>query len=239
VPANGSGAVLALICSILQISVIVLSYTFSSLLLILADIVTDLPCFCRYAKDADCKIFQDFLVEEVLLKIVWYQYANFASQTLLESSSQDQDFTNAVAKSAHLQPVLPSPVWDDVVSTIVDILILLGQEEGVLDAFWPGFQTTCVSIILDVSSENASRLARLGDFFSVLHAKIPEIEKTNNMWLLLNVVQPFVAKGFPAIRHSVRHIFFSSSLYEYLFEYLSRRWRTSELLFSELLLPRC
>jgi hypothetical protein len=146
---------------------------------------------------------QDFLVEELLLKIIWCQYANVASQSLTEDSSPDQDSAKAVTVSAHLQPVLPPQVSDEVASTIVDILILLGQEKDVLDAFWPGFQTACVGVLLDTSSENDARLARLGSFFSVLDVKIPEKEKPKHTWLLLNVVQPFVAKGFPALKNSV------------------------------------
>ncbi|KAG0592544.1 hypothetical protein KC19_1G261500 [Ceratodon purpureus] len=156
----------------------------------------------RYAKDAECKELQDFLVEEVLLKLVWCQYANIASQSLVGDASLDQDSAKADIISAHSQLVLPPHVSDEVVNTIVDVLILLGQEKGVLDAFWPGFQTTCVGVLLNTSSENDVRLARLGSFFSVIDVKIPEKEKTIHTWLLLNVVQPFVVKGFSALKNS-------------------------------------
>lgn len=176
-----------------------------------------------------------------MFKIVWCQYANVASQNLLDKLSQDQDSTNAAAKSAHLRPILLPPVSDDVASTIVDILILLGQEEGLLDAFWPGLQTSCVGILLDKSSENGPRLARLGDFFSLLHEKMPEKEIRNNSWLLRNVVQPFVVKGFPAIRQSVSFLLFLSIVI-LLFQEVSpksRTWFTSKVLFSESVLFAC
>lgn len=180
-------------------------------------------------------------MDEVLFKIVWCQYANVASQNLLDKSSHDQD-SNAGAKSAHSHPVLLPPVSDDVARTIVDILIVLGQKEDLLDAFWPGLQTSCVNILLDKSSENGPRLARLGDFFSLLHEKLPEKENTNKSWLLRNVVQPFVAKGFPAIRHSVSFFLFLfiviCTLYRRSFRE-SRTWFTSKVLFNATVLFAC
>ena len=167
------------------------------------DITTDIQTCCRYAEDADCKILQDFLVEEVLLKIVWYQYANVSTPSLGYDFSQDQGSASAVIMSVHLQPVLPLQVLDEVASNFVDVLILLGPEKGVLDAFWPGFQTACVGVLLDTSTENDARLARLGRFFSVLDVKVPEKEKSKNSWLLPNVIQPFVANAFPAIKNYV------------------------------------
>lgn len=169
----------------------------------LTGITTDAQCCCRYAKDADCKLLQDFLVEEVLFKIVWCQYANAASRTVVENFSQVQHSASAVTKSAPLRPVLPPQVLDEVASMIIDILVVLGQDEGVLVAYWPGFQTACVDVLLDTSSENDTRLSRLERFFSLLDMKIAGKEKPNNPWLLLNVVQPFVSKAFPALKNSV------------------------------------
>uniref|UniRef100_A0A7I4A3R4 E3 ubiquitin-protein ligase listerin n=1 Tax=Physcomitrium patens TaxID=3218 RepID=A0A7I4A3R4_PHYPA len=154
----------------------------------------------RYAEATSDKLLQDFLVKEVLLKIVWCQYADLSCQIFAESS-QDQDFASAVVKFPTSKSVLPRQICDEVAATIISILIPLSQE-GVLHAFWSGFQSSCVGVLLDTSSGNESRLARLGTFFSVLDVKIPNKEESSNTWVLLDVVQPFVGKGFSAIKSS-------------------------------------
>lgn len=167
---------------------------------------TDILCCCRYAEATSDKLLQDFLVKEVLLKIVWCQYADLSCQIFAESS-QDQDFASAVVKFPTSKSVLPRQICDEVAATIISILIPLSQE-GVLHAFWSGFQSSCVGVLLDTSSGNESRLARLGTFFSVLDVKIPNKEESSNTWVLLDVVQPFVGKGFSAIKSSVSFCLF-------------------------------
>lgn len=138
---------------------------------------------CRYAVEEGVKVedFQDFLVHEVLLKILCYDYMglqvewprNKVRHMTHQShpvSKADKDGVNQQLDSTLPVTVAPSRGSEyegrekltssthdrsllEVGSTIVDIIIALSSYENqVLDTFWPEFHTLCLNIIEESGS---------------------------------------------------------------------------------------
>lgn len=152
---------------------------------------------------------QSFLVKEVFLKIIWYNYLGVGGQVPFNNDSEEKttasngkilsrsiDFEGKNIASA----TVSENAAQEMAASIVDMMILLGQEEGVLDAFWPGFQYVCLNIVLDTSPDNQLRLIRVAKFFRLLDVKISRDEKTRENWPLQNAVQPLVANAFSALK---------------------------------------
>lgn len=149
--------------------------------------------YCRFATDKAPKDLQDFLMEEVLLKMVWCCYLGVLDQESIPPSVVPKDGNVTLSQETSLE----------VVGVVVDIMVLLGQDDDVLDIFWPGFQSTGLKILHETSPENDAHLARLAEFFSRLDRKTNQTDRKQIVWPVRDAVQPFVAKAFPAIKSAV------------------------------------
>lgn len=172
----------------------------------------------RYTEKDDVlpEQIQYFMIENVLVKILWNNYA-FAGMPLPDSisvglSANHETGFNAIsdvtsADHGSVKEKFTDQFIKHLRTCIIDLLAAIAlKSTNLIGAFCTLFQDVCLQMViyegryhLQSSSEGPGCISRISSFFSHL-AELLSSNETHNQWLLNQAVRPLVAKLYPVVK---------------------------------------
>lgn len=156
----------------------------------------------RFSDAADSYIFQQTLVDQILLKLLWHEYLFSVSAKNQERVFSCMDFSSDDIQPSHqgsrqLNVKIPEGYAQDLGKCIVEILSdIFFLEPDFLLQFCSTFQQACLGVFqqTDSSVENGEGVT---EFLSVVNQQSVRKGET---WPLVYLVGPTLSKSFPLIK---------------------------------------
>lgn len=176
--------------------------------------------FCRFAANESISVdsIQNFMIENVLLDILWKGYAFAGFQLPAESLPHGVSVSKGDGHAKETPEIsrklererYSSQFLEKLRMCITEMLgIISAKSKNLMFVFWKHFQNVCFEAVIDEEKHSAHSVRigcvhRLSEFLSHLGKQLSS-DESQKPWFLTQAVRPLVAKLFPMVKATVRN----------------------------------